>query len=231
MVLPSYLKHVHNESSTSFQFPIGAIYLETTGVNPATTLGYGTWARIAQGQMLVGQADGDTDFDTADTGGGAKTHLHAAHPDLTHTGASVDAHSGAGVDAHSAHSGAGVDAHSAHTGASVAVHPAGTSGLNSGTAIKQGNTAANAAPKDHTHSIPELAHNVGQAANHAAHVFTQAANHAAHVFTQAAAHANHVFTQANNHVFTQAATHTIEPHQAASHLPPYYVVYIWKRSA
>lgn len=37
-------------------FPIGGIYLNVTGVNPATELGYGTWTQVAQGQILVGEA-------------------------------------------------------------------------------------------------------------------------------------------------------------------------------
>ena len=36
--------------------PIGGIYLSTTGVNPATELGYGTWTQVAQGLFLVGEA-------------------------------------------------------------------------------------------------------------------------------------------------------------------------------
>lgn len=34
--------------------PIGAIYLNITGVDPGTELGYGTWTQVAQGQFLVG---------------------------------------------------------------------------------------------------------------------------------------------------------------------------------
>lgn len=55
-------------------FPIGAVYLNVTGVNPATELGYGTWSQIAQGKFLVGQDPADTDFDVAEETGGAKTH-------------------------------------------------------------------------------------------------------------------------------------------------------------
>ena len=57
----------------SFQFPVGAIYIEVTGVNPATTFGYGTWSAFGAGRVLVGLDSGDADFDVAEETGGAKT--------------------------------------------------------------------------------------------------------------------------------------------------------------
>jgi hypothetical protein len=36
-------------------FPVGSIYLNVTGVNPATELGYGTWTQVAKGLPLVGE--------------------------------------------------------------------------------------------------------------------------------------------------------------------------------
>ena len=71
-------------------FPVGAVYLNVTGTDPATELGYGTWEQIAEGQFLVGQTDADADFDVAEETGGAKTHSHDTHT----TG---DARSGSGV--------------------------------------------------------------------------------------------------------------------------------------
>lgn len=62
-------------------FPVGAIYLSVTGVNPATELGYGTWAAFGTGRMLVGIDAGQTEFDTVEETGGAKTK-NLAH---THT--------------------------------------------------------------------------------------------------------------------------------------------------
>lgn len=53
-------------------YPIGAIYLSMTSTNPSEYFG-GTWARIAQGKMLVGVNEDDTDFKTANLNGGSKT--------------------------------------------------------------------------------------------------------------------------------------------------------------
>jgi hypothetical protein len=54
-------------------FPVGSVFISVVSTNPATLLGYGTWAAIAAGRMLVGYDSGDTDFDTLEETGGAKT--------------------------------------------------------------------------------------------------------------------------------------------------------------
>jgi hypothetical protein len=65
-------------------FPIGAIYTAVVSTNPATLLGFGTWSAFGAGKVLVGLNSADTDFDTAEETGGAKT-ANLAH---THTGPS-----------------------------------------------------------------------------------------------------------------------------------------------
>jgi len=71
-------------------WPIGSLFLSVVTTDPATLLGYGTWAAFGAGRMLLGFTAGDTDEAT----GGAATHSHAFtqpadHAALTHAGATV----------------------------------------------------------------------------------------------------------------------------------------------
>lgn len=67
-------------------YPVGCIYTETTGVNPATTFGFGTWSQTGQGRVLVGQGTSDQSF-TAGVTGGESNHLLSSTemPSHTHT--------------------------------------------------------------------------------------------------------------------------------------------------
>ena len=63
----------HTHAGGGVAFPVGAVYINVTGVNPGTELGYGTWSAFGAGKILVGLDAGDADFDTAEETGGAKT--------------------------------------------------------------------------------------------------------------------------------------------------------------
>jgi len=56
-------------------YPVGSIYMNAEDSrDPSTLLGFGTWAAFGAGRVPVGIDPSDTDFDTAEHPGGAKTH-------------------------------------------------------------------------------------------------------------------------------------------------------------
>ena len=82
-------------------YPVGSIYFNAAvATNPATLLGFGTWAAYAAGRVMVGKAASGT-FDTLNATMGAETDSHALSiaelPAHTHTllGGGFDGSSGA----------------------------------------------------------------------------------------------------------------------------------------
>jgi len=58
-------------------FPVGCIYTETTGVNPATTFGFGSWSGFGGGRVLMGVGNnGTTNYATPGATGGQETTNH-----------------------------------------------------------------------------------------------------------------------------------------------------------
>ena len=58
------------------KYPIGTLELNTSGNNPNTYLGFGTWVLWGSGKVPVGVDINDTDFNTVEKTGGDKTHQH-----------------------------------------------------------------------------------------------------------------------------------------------------------
>ncbi len=75
-------------------YPVGSIFTTVSSTAPATLLGMGTWAAFGAGKVPVGIDSGDTDFDTAEETGGAKTHTLsiAEMPAHTHATEGNDSH-------------------------------------------------------------------------------------------------------------------------------------------
>jgi len=66
-------------------WPVGSVFTAVVATDPGTLLGFGTWAALGAGRVLVGVDAGDPDFDTAEETGGAKTVTVDAHASHTHT--------------------------------------------------------------------------------------------------------------------------------------------------
>lgn len=81
-------------------YPVGSIYINaTSATNPATLLGFGTWVAFGAGKVIVGLDSSDTDFDTAEETGGAKTHTLSISeiPSHTHSLSTSDNPGGTGA--------------------------------------------------------------------------------------------------------------------------------------
>jgi microcystin-dependent protein len=74
-----------NTGAGGSEIPVGFVVTLRVSTDPGVLLGYGTWSRVAQGRMVVGQSDGDADFDTAGETGGAKTHTLTSSEMPVHT--------------------------------------------------------------------------------------------------------------------------------------------------
>ena len=196
-------------------YPIGHVYHSTVSTNPATLLGMpaSTWTAIATGRVLIAIDAADADFDTVRETGGAKTHGHSDN--LSHANGAVvnNAATQAHVNGDVQIATAMGHVNGAVTGDHTAAHTHDDSASIGVTAGADG-TAWNAANPSTSQSV-----------NPAAHGFTQPSDHAAHDhgFIQPDAHAVH------GHSFTQPDTHG--SHAAVNHMPPFYALYIFERTA
>jgi hypothetical protein len=64
-------------------YPIGSIYLTISDISPATSIGIGTWVRVASGKFLLGEGPGYT---PAESTGGSMYHTHSVDPGSASTG-------------------------------------------------------------------------------------------------------------------------------------------------
>lgn len=186
-------------------YPVGSIYTSVINTNPNTYFG-GTWTAFGLGRTLVGVDTGQTEFDTVEETGGAKTHTLTTNemPSHTHT---QDSHNHT-QNSHNHNQ----DAHS--HGISDPSHQHGqytTANANSGGGIPRadydgdvGNYTA------YTQGVNTAASGTGITINNAT-----ATNQATTATNQA--------TTATNQNTGGGAAH--------NNLQPYITVYFWKRTA
>ena len=80
-------------------YPVGSIYINAAvATNPGTLLGFGTWVAFGAGRVMVGIDASQTEFDTLEETGGAKTHTLSISeiPAHTHNQGSHDSTAGDG---------------------------------------------------------------------------------------------------------------------------------------
>jgi hypothetical protein len=66
-------------------YPVGSIYISTSSTNPGTTFNRGTWEAFATGRTLVGIDTSQSEFNTVEETGGAKTHTLTINEIPAHT--------------------------------------------------------------------------------------------------------------------------------------------------
>lgn len=133
-------------------YPVGSIYFSMSSQDPSVFFGFGTWSRVANGRVLVGVNESDTDFNTPEKSGGNKnlqSHTHTAtvgaqSANHTHSVSSSGAHYHATTFARSV----------GGTGEAWAIGPKYSS------ATTNAPSPANTANGAHTHTTG------GQSANH-----------------------------------------------------------------
>ena len=101
-------------------YPVGAVYISVVSTSPATLFG-GTWQAFAAGRVLVGIDAGQTEFDTVEETGGAKTHTLTVNEMPAHgharTGSNTVATSGTNMGRGSGTQGGAINSANAGGGA------------------------------------------------------------------------------------------------------------------
>ena len=222
----------YSASSGGEAYPIGSIFTAVVSTDPATLLGYGTWAAFGAGKVLVGRDSGDTDFDTAEETGGAKTKAISAH-----SGTAVADHAS---HTHSVTSNVAVADHASHTHTYTQVPnhthviAAGQGSHKHGMSEGQTDGAGNLADRSNAASAATMETDLATLPE----MVTNNPTDGVASGTTAGPSATLTHSVTNNAVTSggSSATLTHSVTQPGAHtdlnvVQPYIVVYMWKRTA
>lgn len=224
-------------------FPVNSIYISVDATNPASTLGYGTWTAFGAGRMLVGRNGLDTDFDVVEETGGNKSVTPTgtvAAPTISGSTAAEASHT------HSVTSNVAVADHSSHTHTYTDVvnhtHPVNITDPGHNHGMTEGQTDSTGTAADTASAGTPTAMTTNDATTG---ITATTSNPTGGVATGTTAGPNAALTHSitNNAVTsaagsshshgvgTLAASAPAFTGNALSVLPPYIVVYMWKRIA
>lgn len=80
-----WIIYLNTGAATQAAWPIGSVFIAVVSTNPASLLGFGTWAAFGAGRVIVGRDGADVQFDVAEETGGEKTHILTENELATHT--------------------------------------------------------------------------------------------------------------------------------------------------
>jgi microcystin-dependent protein len=191
-------------------YPVGCIYESTVATDPSTLFPGTTWSSFGQGKMLVGSDSGDTDFATGGLSSGSKTVALTTAQMPTHNHGHTLGTGNAGSHSHSVSgTAASAGSHSHGTNVRFSTHAALVGGQTTVTA-GNGNVSTGVFPHNGT----------GTTGNNTT-------NHSGHTHSVSGS-TNTV--SAHNHSITGSISNAGNG-DAHDNMPPYIVVYRWKRDS
>jgi len=134
-------------------WPVGSVYTAIVNTNPGTLLGFGTWASIATGRVLVGVDSGEPAIDAAEKTTGAKTSTPDAH-----VGTAVGNHPDVLNHVHTLATGTGASGNFSQVVGSVDTSSGGTGATPTQTALgtRSGNPVGGVATQVHAVTQPSI---------------------------------------------------------------------------